>query len=305
MTAPPTGPAQVRPAPDPHQADPPRTTHPVRGPRPRLTGAELEARLTGWLHRRRTAPVPPEARARRQRRILLGTAATVALTLGALAGVTGDRYETTRAAGDHTIATLEHRLAGHRPVPPELADRLAALGRAADHDAGRVATGQQRFAELYREADTTPPPRDGVPGPALLAIVAHRRSLADLFAPSAYVASDAEAYRWSSVPAFDEARQIDPRYAWYIRYDGPRAAAADTYRWEPLAVLADLGSPTAPVPGATRARVSWVCRDTATGDTLAWAAADYTHDGTRGRFDHLELVVTTAGDRSRHPTGAH
>lgn len=52
---------------------------------------------------------------------------------------------------------------------------------------------------------------------------------------------------------------------------------------------------------ADTATAVWLCRDTGTGEVLAWASAGYTYDGTRGLFSKLGVVVTAAGAAHEHP----
>jgi hypothetical protein len=132
----------------------------------------------------------------------------------------------------------------------------------------------------------------------MLAVAEHRRALAPYFSPKSYLVDDAEAYRWSTVDSFDAGTEIDPRYAWYVRYDGQTADDPGTYRWKLETVLPDLKRSSAAVP-TDSARVVWLCRDTATGEVLAWANGHYRYDGKTGVFDELEVVVTVAGAQYR------
>ncbi|MFE4834441.1 hypothetical protein ACFRAU_07145 [Arthrobacter sp. NPDC056691] len=215
-------------------------------------------------------------------------------------GVTGENFEATRAENDARIADLRMQLAAAeaKPVDTDIAQKLTALTGAAAADAGKVAAAQQLFAELYRTASLQPGAGNGSPSPAMLGVVAHRRTLAALFSPTSYLVDDTEAYRWSTADSFDAGTEVDPRYAWYVRYDGQTAADPGTYTWTLETVLPDLKPPPAAVP-TDSARVVWLCRDRATGQVLAWATGHYRHDGKTGVFDELEVVVTTAGTQHR------
>ena len=215
-------------------------------------------------------------------------------------GVTGENFEATRAENDARIADLRMQLpaAEAKPVDTDTAKKLTALTGAAAADAGKVAAAQQHFAELYRKAGLKPGAGNGSPTQEMLDVVEHRRTLAALFSPKSYLVDDTEAYRWSTADSFDAGTEIDPRYAWYVRYDGETAADPGTYAWTLETVLPDLKPSSAAVP-TDSAQVVWLCRDRATGEVLAWANGHYTHDGKTGVFDELEVVLTVGGAQHR------
>ena len=96
-------------------------------------------------------------------------------------------------------------------------------------------------------------------------------------------------------------RSIDPRFPWYVRYEGLKASSPGAYAWSVESVMPDLATQDA--TGTTRtARVIWLCRDTAGGQVLAWANAAYSYDGKAGTFADLKVVVTAAG--AEHQQGA-
>ncbi|MGW0901156.1 hypothetical protein ACWD0G_29975, partial [Streptomyces goshikiensis] len=175
-------------------------------------------------------------------------------------------------------------------------------------DAKKVASGEQTFATLYHQASVQPSPNNGAPNQATLEIIKHRRGMATLFSKGSFLVSDKEAYSTSSLAPFDATTEIDPRHAWYIRYDGQNAAAPSTYAWKVETVMPDLSAKDG--SGATdQAKVVWLCRDTKSGEVLAWASARYVRNGTTGTFDHLALVVTAAGAQYENhaikmPTGS-
>ncbi|MFG2684021.1 hypothetical protein, partial [Streptomyces sp. NPDC048392] len=143
-------------------------------------------------------------------------------------------------------------------------------------------------------------PNNGAPNKAALEIIKHRRDMAPLFSRDSFLVSDKEAYSTSSLTPFDATTEIDPRHAWYIRYDGQNAAAPSTYAWKVETVMPDLSVKDG--SGATnQAKVVWLCRDTKSGEVLAWASARYVRNGTAGAFDHLALVVTAAGAQYENP----
>ncbi|MEV0412431.1 hypothetical protein AB0I68_16905 [Streptomyces sp. NPDC050448] len=270
----------------------------------KVTGAELEERFAGWMTRRREkgqARAPADT-ARLLRRGVTAVMCAGILALVIAAGVTGESFKTTTADNEARIFQLKEQLddAQSTPVKADAGAQLSQLAEAAAADANKVAAGEQTFATLYHQASVQPSPNNGAPNQATLEIVEHRRDLARLFRKDSFLVSDKEAYSTSSLTPFDATTEIDPRHAWYIRYDGEKAAAPSTYAWKVETVMPDLSVKGG--SGATnQARVVWLCRDTTSGEVLAWASARYVRNGTAGAFDHLALVVTAAGARYENP----
>jgi hypothetical protein len=272
--------------------------------RTKVTGVELEERFAGWMMRRREKG---QARAPADNARLLRRGVTAVMSAGILAlvitaGVTGESFKTTTADNEARILQLTQQLddAQSKPAKADVGAQLSELAEAAAADAKKVAAGEQTFAELYHQADVQPSPKNGAPNQATLEIVKHRRDLAPLFGKDSFLVSDKEAYSTSSLTPFDATTEIDPRHAWYIRYDGDKAAAPSTYAWKVETVMPDLSVKGG--SGATnQARVIWLCRDTTSGEVLAWASARYVRNGTAGAFDHLALVVTAAGAPHENP----
>ncbi|MFD0269368.1 hypothetical protein ACFVGY_22790 [Streptomyces sp. NPDC127106] len=270
----------------------------------KVTGAELEERFAGWMMRRREKG---QARAPADNARLLRRGVTAVMSAGILAlvitaGVTGESFKTTTADNEAQILQLTQQLddARSKPAKADVGAQLSKLAEAAAADAKKVAAGEQTFAELYHQADVQPSRKNGAPNQATLEIVEHRRDLAPLFDKNSFLVSDKEAYSTSSLTPFDATTEIDPRHAWYIRYDGDKAAAPSTYAWKVETVMPDLSVKGG--SGATnQARVIWLCRDTTSGEVLAWASARYVRNGTAGTFDHLALVVTAAGASHENP----
>ncbi|GAA3257428.1 hypothetical protein [Streptomyces lavendulae] len=270
----------------------------------KVTGVELEERFAAWMMRRREKG---QARAPADRARLLRRGVTAVMSAGILAvvitaGVTGESFKTTTADNEARILRLTQQLddAQSEPAKADVGAQLSQLAEAAAADAERVAAGEQTFAELYYQAGVQPSSHDGSPNQATLEIVAHRRDLAPLFDKGSFLVSDKEAYSTSSLTPFDATTEIDPRHAWYIRYDGDKAAAPSTYAWKVETVMPDLSVKGG--SGATnQAKVVWLCRDTTSDEVLAWASARYVRKGTAGAFDHLALVVTAAGAPHENP----
>ncbi|MFJ2420228.1 hypothetical protein [Streptomyces brevispora] len=271
--------------------------------RKKVTGTELEERFAGWTmrQRERVQARSPEDNARLIRRSM-----TAAMGIGILAvvvatGVAGESFKASTADNEVQIIQLKKHLDDAQSTPvADAGAQLSKLTEAAAADAKKVASGEQTFATLYHQAGVQPSPNNGAPNQATLEIIKHRRDMAPLFSKGSFLVSDKEAYSTSSLTPFDATTEIDPRHAWYIRYDGQNAAAPSTYTWKVETVMPDLSAKGR--SGATnQAKVVWLCRDTKSGEVLAWASARYVRNGTTGAFDHLALVVTTAGAQYKNP----
>ncbi|MYR60063.1 hypothetical protein GTY54_28810, partial [Streptomyces sp. SID625] len=218
------------------------------------------------------------------------------LALAVATGVAGESFKASTADSEAQIVQLKGQLddAQSTPVKSDASAQLSKLTEAAAAEAKKVATGEQTFATLYHQAGVQPSPHNGAPDQATLEIIKHRRDMAPLFSKDSFLVSDKEAYSTSSLSSFDATTEIDPRHAWYIRYDGPNAAAPNTYVWKVETVMPDLSLRNVSTM-SNQAKVVWLCRDTESGEVLAWASARYVRNGTAGAFDHLALVVTAAG----------
>lgn len=273
--------------------------------RKKVTGAELEERFAGWTMRQRERV---QARRPEDNASLIRRSVTALMGIGILAlvvatGVAGESFKASTADNEAQIIQLKGHLhdAQSTPVKTDAGAQLSKLTEAAAADAKKVASGEQIFATLYHQASVQPSPNNGAANQATLEIIKHRRDMASLFSKSSFVVNDQEAYSTSSLTPFDTTTEIDPRHAWYIRYDGQNAAEPSTYAWKVETVMPDLSAKDG--SGATnQAKVVWLCRDTKSGEVLAWASARYVHNGTTGTFDHLALVVTVTGAQyENHP----
>ena len=272
--------------------------------RKKVTGAELEERFAGWTmrQRERVETRSPEDDARLIRRGVTAVMGVGILALVVATGVAGESFKASTADNEAQIVQLKGQLddAESTPMKADAGAQLSKLTEAAAADAKKVATGEQTFAALYHQADVQPSPNNGAPNQATLEIIKHRRDMAPLFSRDSFLVSDKEAYSTSSLTPFDATTEIDPRHAWYIRYDGQNAAAPSTYAWMVETVMPDLS--VKDDSGATnQAKVVWLCRDTKSGEVLAWASARYVRNSTTGVFGHLALVVTAAGAQYENP----
>ncbi|KAB7839531.1 hypothetical protein [Streptomyces mobaraensis] len=270
----------------------------------KVTGAELEERFAGWTMRQRgrVQARAPEDNARLFRRGVATVMGGGILTLVVATGVTGESYKTSTADNKARIVQLKEQLddAQSLPVKADTSVQLSKLTEAAAADAKKVASGEQIFATLYHRAGVQLSSNNGAPNQATLEIINHRRDMATLFSEGSFLVSDKEAYSTSSLTSFDATTEIDPRHAWYIRYDGQNAAAPSTYTWKAETVMPDLSAKDRS-DATNQAKVVWLCRDTKSGEVLAWASARYVRNGTTGAFDHLALVVTAAGAQYENP----
>ncbi|MFD7668106.1 hypothetical protein [Streptomyces sp. NPDC059788] len=272
--------------------------------RKKLTGVELEERFTDWTMRQRgkVQARAPQDNARLVRRGVTAVMGAGVLALVVATSVSGESFKASTADKQSQIVRLKGQLddAQSTPVKAEAGAQLSKLTGAAAAAAKKVASGEQAFAALYHQASVRPSPKDGAPNQAALEIIKHRRDMAPLFSKSSFLVSDKEAYSTSSLTPFDATTEIDPRHAWYIRYDGQDAAAPSAYTWKVETVMPDLSVKGG--SGATnQAKAVWLCRDTKSGVVLAWASARYVRDGTTGAFERLALVVTAAGAQYENP----
>lgn len=257
--------------------------------REKFTADELEERFDGWMieRRQRIADRTPQENARRRRFTLLAAMGVVGLAL-VVAFTTGNQsYERASAANAERITELEGQVAvAEMPRNDEARKQaLLDLSREVSTKAGEVADAQQGFAALKHAVDTAPSPGGGSPSKEMLAVAEHRKNLAGYFDQDALLVEDEEAYQWSTAVS-TEADVIDPRYAWFVRHDRAVASKSEASSWQVLSAM--------PVVGEEgEAHAVWTCIDTATGEVLAFASADYFAD--TGKFTSLEVGVTTLG----------
>lgn len=268
--------------------------------RKQLTGVELEARFDDWFEGRRAkrAERTPEDVARSMRRGVAVVMGVGMLVLVMVYGAMNSSFAHQASVDTGRIGDLQVQVDQAKSVPQDTgaAGLLTEVATAAARDGKAVATAQQEFAGLNHRISVEPDPGNGAPNQAAVDMAEHRRALAPYFDPGSYIAKDKDAYIWQNVPPFDEATEIDPRFAWYVRYDGETASPAGASSWtvEMVTPVLDGKSQTAATNSAT---VVWLCRDTATGKVLAWARATYVYDAKakKGTFKDLDLVITSFG----------
>ncbi len=284
--------------------EPEHTGQSAPASRSRISGAELETRFDRWRSARRNQRIADIAgdHARTWRRGFAWAMGVGAVVLVAASGVTRDDFEADRAGNAARIAQLERLLEEAQAVPDDAAaaERLTALAAAATAAAAAVAQAQQGFAELHHRSSVEQDTHNGAPNDAMTATAEHRRALSGYFAEGSYLAEDKDAYTWQNVLPFDATTEIDPRFAWYLRYDGWEASDPSAYAWDVETVMPEVGS--LKLSGAAdRTRVVWLCTDTATGEVLAWATAIFSFAEQSGLFDDLSVTITAAGAAHQHP----
>lgn len=288
----------------------------------RLTGRDVEAGLRRWRARTREQLTPQLGR-----RLTVGALVMALLGVGAASGALETSYRTQYAANTERIATLQRDLDsavgpatttpgavasatassdGSDTAAKVAAKDLDAFIKRASTAATAVAEGQQRYAVLARAATTASASAgNGAPSADVLAMVDHRKDLADLWEASSLVVDDTDAYSYSSASALDDPSKIDPRFPWYVRYDATTASTPNSYSWSvktvmPITAQDDSGATDSPL----QADVVWVCRQTGSDqEVLAWASAVF--DDTTGQFHDLALNVTTAGAQHRSTSSAN
>lgn len=273
--------------------------------RHKVSGDELEAKLSAWAQSQREKRSERTVEDKRR-----STRGRVTLALGVLvlavvvfSSVTNEQLSATEAENAQQVSELQDQLTELESKPDDVdtAALLSELTSAAAADGGAVAKAQQQYVELTHRVSVEPMPGNGAPSDAMLATVEQRKVLAPYFSEGSYVVEDdEEAYRWMSLKPFDENTEIDPRFEWYIRYDGQQASDPSVYTWSLETVMPDMDGPNA-TASTDRAQVIWICRETEGGTVLAWASAIYNYEDGAGTFDELEVVVTTAG--SAHTLG--
>jgi hypothetical protein len=257
----------------------------------RITADDLEARFDLWAQRKRQQVIertPGQATSVR-RRALCGVLLVAAAVLAIAHNVHTNRHEQAVAANQLRIAELE---GAYRDAQPGTGSHrhsrvraMTQLSAAAAKAGNEVAAAQQRFAQLHYRAGRQGGPGNGAPDQATLDATAHRRSLAKYFDPDSLILPDEQAYSWTTAYEL-EADQIDPRFEWYIRYEGLKPSTPKVYAWSLEVAMPSLTAPDT-------ARVVWVCREAGGQTVLAWATALYT--GSAERFSDLKVVVTADG----------
>lgn len=266
----------------------------------RVTSEDVSARVAQRRARREASRAARAGRAKVPGRV--PTVVATFLVLGALAlGLGASALQETNdiAARQHAMEkvsivddieelqlTSDAIESGERPEV--LRERLVAVRAQAEE----VAVLQQGFAEIMFRGNEETLSDDGTPTQAFQDAAEHRRLLAPYFTEGSLIVEDEDvAYGPGTVDPFGPT-QIDPRFPWYLRFlDQERSGVADPadYQWSVASA-----SPSS-IDSAGVVEVVWLCRESATGDILAWANAVHGEEG--GGFLGLTVGTTSIGDR--------
>lgn len=259
----------------------------------RVTAEQVEARFAAARERRqekrrqRAEKAGPDRAGRRRQVVVLSALAAACVGVLIYASVAQSSFQDAHQAGEIQIEEMTDQLEALRATittaedtDAEAAD-LTALVERATQKALEVAELQQGYAQLYQARDAAGFVEDAGYSPEMLASIEHRRELAPYWSTESLLFADDEAYRPRTVAP---AGMIDPRFAWYVRYDGATISDPASYSWNVESVMPDRT--------AVDARVVWTCRQ-ADGVVLAWARAAF--DDESGTFSSLELTVTDHG----------
>lgn len=258
------------------------------------TGPELEHRFDDWAKRRKEQFLDRghEANTGLLRRCLAVLLGLLLIASAVANGVSNKSFKEESAANSGTIETLQTEQDSSPKTAKISSESIGQLSDAANQAGKDVAKGQNTFADLFRASNGKSSSDNGAPGEADKKIVDHRRSLAHSWAPASLVVSDDQAYSFHTTSDFEQ-ETIDPRYAWFIKKDGDKAADPDTYSWAVQTVMPEADA-------ADQATVSWVCRDK-NGAVLAWASATY--NSASKKFSDLALTASTTGEQQRYAGG--
>ncbi|MDP9904779.1 hypothetical protein [Arthrobacter bambusae] len=254
-----------------------------------VEGSALEAKFDGWTMARREkkAARTPEMKSRSARRVIGAGLGCALAAMAVFTSLSTSAFDQQSAKNTAEIARLQ-AAAGQaqeqqsaKPIDPVA---IAALTARASESATKVAEGQQAYASLYSAMNNAKSNGNGTPNAEALAAAGHRKDLAAAWDPASFVVDPKSAYVWTTTPYFSR-DQIDPRFPWYVRFDGLKASDPKTYAWNVKSVMPKLDS-----PGTVR--VVWACAQQDS-TVLAWASATY-NDKT-GTFSQLDVVTTAKG----------
>ena len=249
----------------------------------------LEAKFDEWVMSKRQKKVAhtPEMKRRLARRIFGAGLGVVLVGTAVFTSLSNTAFEEQSAKNTGEIARLQaaaEQAREQQNAKPIDTAAIAALTARASEAASKVAEGQQAYAVFYAAMNTAKSDGNGAPTIEALDAVKHRKDLAADWDPASFVVDPRLAYVWTSAPTFSR-DQIDPRFPWYVRFDGLKASDPKTYAWNVKSVMPKLDS-----PGSVR--VVWACAQQ-DNTVLAWASATYTEK--TAKFSQLEVVTTAQG----------
>lgn len=245
-----------------------------------------------------------------RRRIAGGALVVMLGALAVSAGLAIDHYGTQIDKQRADTADVRAEI-GALPEKPRqdtsLQQRLSTLLVGADEQAGSLVGVQNGYKQLEHDADRAESPEDGTPSEEDEAVADHRRVVAEHIDKSDYLVEGEDAYQWTTSAFFDPVTELDPRWPWYVRYDGEDIAEPQSWSWRLESVTPQLE--TTPAPGTIgAAEVVFTARDADTDEVLAFAEAVYTGHRDEageiaGTFSDTEVTTTVAGAQQDAPGG--
>ena len=262
------------------------------------TADELEGRYLTWRTARRDirAARTSDERSRGRRRVAGVLAAVALIGIVTVSGLDARSQNAAVATSDQSVRALDDRataLAEQAASASARPSALVDLQTRAAAAAKRVAAGQQAYTALAVKGYTTArsTSANGAPDAVAAAVINHRRALAADWSADSLVVDDADAYTFSTQDALGG--QMDPRYSWFVRYDGGRPSDPSTWGWQVRSIApAAVDTTDAAADQTDTATVVWTATQK-DGTVLAWASALW-HADTRV-FDTLSVTLTAQG----------
>ncbi|MFE9245246.1 hypothetical protein [Nocardiopsis sp. NPDC006938] len=231
-------------------------------------------------------------------RLSLGGALLVgAVGTGALAASSTDSSEAQSQANDRSIALLEGEI---RALENDTWDEEAALAleeqvelsvEEARAKGEHIAEAQNTYQEIHEDLNGVEFPEygSGDPNGVYAPLDELRKELVGFFDESSRIVDDEEQF-YPDAHTIYGPTEIDVLAAWYVRVeeDGFTYANASLNSWELVSAAPRRESPES-------VDVAWLNRDTASGEVLSWAKANY--DVQTGMFHSVYVGVTTIGER--------
>jgi hypothetical protein len=283
----------------------------------KVTGEQLQERMAQAreqrAERRENRTEAQQTKILRRNVLIAGGLAVIAM--GAGMGISSQHTATASAENEQRISELRSELSNQKQSASAQGKKsqtsLDPLIAGMTADAEHVTSLQLAYLGLVRKASQNEGDANGGSTPELEAIADHRADLAPYFTDKDLIGGK-DAGSYSSIDPFDPGTQIDPRWPWYVRYDGEKASTTKGSTWTLEAATPTTGAAGQGIPEGfgSQGTATWVCRDAKTHTALAWAQADYTlggedlASGVHGQFSNLEVTTTQAGTKHLPTTKA-
>jgi hypothetical protein len=263
----------------------------------------MEAKLTaanGSFRTWRQSGAPSRGIARVARIAVASVVGVSIIAMGLTLNAAAQLYESEFANNEFqlkdlaaTIAEMNRHaddVASGDPAVDVAGEDLDAQLAAAQVRANELAQAQQEFVVIAFAGNTEVSAGAGVPDASGRKTVEQRKALVDFFAPSALVLPDDLIY--SPVGGGDDmdAGTIDPRMAWFIKYNADRTVA------DPAGSVWVTGA-VAPSTTPGISDVIWLNKNPATDDLYAWASGEYSHE--TNTFNSVRVTLTSYGSAAR------